>query len=246
MNSANDGVAIPAAGRRGPRGFLIFAVSGIGGLIALGTWQLDRLDQKETLIADRQAMLVQPPLDFNGLTDIPDKIAYRRATVTGEFSHEKELRIGPRTRRGRAGWQVVTPFRRGTGGIILVDRGWVPDSLKNPQSRPNGQVTGIVTLTGFMMSVIARGRFVPDNDAAKGDWYWIDPATMAVHLELSNVAPYWLVAARDPSRSVGPVGVDRGAMPVNNHLQYAITWYALAALLSVLAFVYWRRASSDD
>ena len=103
-----------------------------------------------------------------------------------------------------------------------------------------------MTLTGFVKRVAARGPFVPDNDAAKGDWYWIDPVSMALHLKLSHVAAYWVVAARDRDRHVGPIGSDRVAMPVNNHLLYAIIWYALAVSLSVMAFVYWRRGSSPD
>ena len=227
--------------RRGPYGFVIAAALGVAALVALGTWQLDRLGQKEVLIADRQAMLAQPPLDLTRLKDASAVMAYRRVTVSGRFLHEKELRIGPRPRRGRAGWQVITPLRRADGGIVLVDRGWVPDERKDPRSRPEGQVAGPVRLTGFVKKVTARGPFTPDNDTAKGDWYWIDPAAMAAHLKLSRVAPYWVAAARDRDRPVGPIGSDRVAMPVNNHLKYAITWYALAASLCILAFVYWRR-----
>ncbi len=241
----NDRAVAPERRRRGPYGFLTGAALAIAGLVALGTWQLDRLAHKEALIADRQAMLVQPPLDLNRLTDA-HAAAYRRVTITGRFLHEKELRVGPRPRRGVSGWRVITPLRRADGGIVLVDRGWVPDRGKDPRSRREGQVAGPVTLTGFIKRVTARGPFVPDNDAAKGDWYWIDPAAMAAHLDLSDVAPYWIAAARDRDRQVGPIGSDGVVMPVNNHLGYAITWYALAASLSVLAFVYWRRASAGE
>jgi surfeit locus 1 family protein len=231
--------------RRGPYGFLIGAALCVTGLVALGTWQLDRLAQKEALIADRQTVLAQPPLDLLHLKDASAALPYRRVTVSGRFLHAKELRVGPSPRQGRAGWQVITPLRRADGGIVLVDRGWVPDSRKDPQSRAQGQVAGSVTLTGFVRNVTARGPFVPDNDSAKGDWYWVDPAAMAAYLNLSNVGPYWIVAARDPHRQIGPIGSDRVAMPANNHLLYAFTWYALAASLSVLAFVYWRRAASN-
>ncbi|MDA1326630.1 MAG: SURF1 family protein [Proteobacteria bacterium] len=246
MNTMNDRAATPKARRSGPYGFLTGAILGIAGLVALGTWQLDRLAEKDALIADRQAMLVQPPLDLTHLTDVPIKIAYRRVIISGYFLHEKELRIGPRSRRGTAGWQVITPLRRMDGGIVFIDRGWVPDRRKNPQSRQEGQMGGPVTLTGLVKSGGVRGAFVPDNDAAKGDWYWIDPAAMAAHLGLAGVAPYWIVANRDRDRPAGPIGSDRVAMPANNHLQYAIIWYALAASLCAFAFAYWRRASAGE
>lgn len=238
--------AVPAARRGRSYGFLVFAAFGIAGLAGLGTWQLDRLSRKESLIADRQAMLARPPLDLARLEDAGDPPAYRRVTVSGRFLHDKELRVGPRSRRGRAGWQVVTPLKRANGGIILVDRGWVPDDRKDPRSRLEGQVTGTATVTGFVNRAAARGPFAPDNDPARGDWFRIDPPAMARSLDLPDVAPYWIVAARDRDRPVGPVGNDRVAMPPNNHLIYAVTWYALAAVLAVLAFVYWRRVPPPE
>lgn len=227
-------------------GLLLFAVFCVAGLVALGTWQLDRLAQKEALIADRQAMLVLPPLDLTRDKDHTAATAYRRVTVSGRFLHAKELRMGPRVHHGNAGWKVITPLVRGDGGIVLVDRGWVPDSGKDPKTRQDGQVDGSVRLTGLVKTVSVRGPFVPDNDPAKGDWYWVDPVSMAAHLKLSGVAPYWIVADRDAGRQVGPTGADQVAMPANKHLGYAMTWYALAVSLVVLTLVYWRRASSSD
>ncbi len=78
MNTMNDREAAPEVRQRGPYGFLMCAALGIAGLVALGTWQLDRLAYKEALIADREAMLVQPPFDLTRLTDDPAAIAYRR------------------------------------------------------------------------------------------------------------------------------------------------------------------------
>lgn len=242
----NDRTANPKARRSGPYGFLISALLGITGLVALGTWQLDRLAEKDALIAERQAALVLPPLDLTDFAGAPITIAYRRVTVSGHFLHEKELRIGPKLRRGRAGWQVITPFRRMDGGIVFVDRGWVPEIMKDPQSRQEGQAGDPVILTGLVKSGGVRGAFVPDNDAVNGEWYWIDPTAMAAYLNLAGVAPFWIVANRDRDRPVGPIGSDQVAMPANNHLQYAIIWYALAASLCAFALAYWRRSSCGE
>lgn len=233
------------ARRRKPYGFALFAVLGVVGLAALGTWQLVRLSEKEALIANRLAMLARPPLDLARLKNVPADIAYRRVVVRGIFLHDRELRVGPRSHDGQPGWQVITPLRRADGGgIVLVDRGWVPDSRKDPKTRPEGQVKGPVTLTGFVRRVTPHGAFVPDNDPARGDWYWVDPAAMAAQLGLSGVAPYWIVASSASGRRGGPVGADAPAMPPNNHLGYAITWFGLAASLCVLAAVFWRRVTT--
>ena len=244
MNTMNDH-AVPAQKiQRIPRGFLIAAAFCIAGLLMLGTWQLERLAEKTKLLSDRQAKLAQPPFKLTTGIDRGAEITYRRVTVTGRFLHEKELQIGPKTRCGRVGWQVVTPFEHAHGRIVLIDRGWVPAGQKDPRSRQAGQIPGVVTLTGFANRVAKKGYFVPDNNAKKGDWYRIDPVAMAAHLELRDVALYWIVANRNRDRQVGPIGNDRVAMPANNHLQYAAIWFVLAGALGVLAYSYWRKASS--
>jgi surfeit locus 1 family protein len=142
--------------RRGPYSFFILAALCVAVLAALGAWQVTRLAQKEAVIAE-DAGAVNP---------------YRRVMITGRFLHEQEIAVGPKPRLGRAGWQVITPLKRTDGRIVFVDRGWVPENRKDPRSRPEGQVTGTITVTGILKRVAPRGRFVPDNDAAKGNWYW--------------------------------------------------------------------------
>lgn len=226
---------------RQPYGFLICALLGVAGLVALGTWQLDRLAYKEALIADRQAALALPPLDLAQIPANPEALAYRRVRVTGRFLLENELPIGPRSRRGRPGWEVISPLLRADGSVVLINRGWVADSHKEAIKRKPEPVAGTVTVTGYLKLPTRPSAFAPDNDPAKGNWYWVDPAAMAAHLKLEKVAPYWVMALRDRDRMTGPAGIDRVAMPANNHLKYAVTWYALALSLSVLAFIYWRR-----
>ena len=243
MNMMNEHLAPARKSQRKPRGFLIAAAFCIAGLLTLGTWQLDRLTEKTTLISHQQANLARPPFKLTSGISSGTEFTYRRVTVVGRFLHEKELTVGPKARRGRVGWRVVTPFRHDNGGIVLIDRGWVPANQKDPESRQAGQVAGAVTLTGFVNKVARRNYFVPDNNAEKGDWYWIDPVAMAAHLELRGVAPYWIVANRNRDRQVGPIGNDRVAMPANNHLQYAIIWYVLAGALSVLTYAYWRKTA---
>jgi surfeit locus 1 family protein len=205
MNMMDDGRVLPKPSGRGPYGFLIATAIAIVGLVALGTWQVQRLADKELLIADRQAMLVQAPLDLTLNTEIAHDASYRRVMVSGRFLHEKELLVGPRSRRGAVGWKVITPLKRDDGVIVLVDRGWVADSRKVSQTRQAAQISGLVKLTGFARRVSARGPFVPDNDAAKGNWFWTDPVSMAKHLKLSRVKPYWVVAALNRDRRGGPI-----------------------------------------
>jgi surfeit locus 1 family protein len=221
--------------------FLVLIIAAIGLLIGLGTWQLDRLAWKEALIAERLTGLAAPPMPLTNDRDRVKMPPYRRVTVTGMFLHDKERLVGPRTHRGMAGWHVVTPMRLESGGIVLVNRGWVPEDRKNPASRRMGQVAGRVTIEGVVKQPSKRGRFVPENDPAADQWFEIDPAAIAQFLRLTGVTPYWVTAGPAANPGGLPKGGQSISMPTNNHLQYAVTWYGLALVLAVCSVVYWRR-----
>lgn len=233
---------VPSPGGRSKRGFLALMLVGFSLMIGLGSWQLDRLSWKEALIAERQAMLAASPVDLQngvaGTTILP----HRRVRLTGEFLHKKERLVGPRTRRGFAGWDVLTPLRLSGGGVVLINRGWVPHDRKDPARRLQGQVAGIVALEGIIKRSGKRGAFVPDNDPVRNQWFDVDPAAMAMALGLSDVAPYWVIVGPAPNPGGYPKGGGGGGMPANNHLQYAGTWFGLALVLVVCSLVYWRRA----
>lgn len=233
------GPAAPA--RRSKGGFLLLTLSGICLLVGLGTWQLDRLAWKEALIAERQTMLASTPVFVTSIAVGADTEPYRPVRLTGRFLHDSERVVGPRTRRGRAGWHVITPLRLQAGGIVLINRGWVPEDRKSAASRSDGQISGNVTLEGFIKRPSKRGAFVPDNDPARNQWFEIDTAALARHLGLSPVAPYWVIAGSATNPGGYPKGGQGISMPVNNHLQYAGTWYGLALVIAVCSLVYWRR-----
>lgn len=69
---------------------------------------------------------------------------FRRVATPGIFRHDKEMLLLARTRQGRPGVHVITPLRLPGGGHVMIDRGWVPDALKDPARRRASQVTGVV------------------------------------------------------------------------------------------------------
>jgi surfeit locus 1 family protein len=209
--------------------------------VGLGTWQRDRLAWKEALIAERQSMLAAPPVTLSRAADATDISPYSPVRLTGRFLHDKERLVGPYTRRGVAGWHVITPLRLAAGDFVLINRGWVPENRKSPAKRFIGQMTGPVTLDGYVKRPSRQGAFVPDNDPAANQWFTVDPAALARHLGLSGVASYWVIAGPAANPGGYPKGGQGIGMPVNNHLQYAGTWYGLALVLGVCAVAYWRR-----
>lgn len=204
-------------------------------LLGLGTWQMQRLAWKEALTAEREAGLAMQASPLPG--DFEDAQAgkafeFRIVTVTGTFQHDLEQLFGVRAKNNVLGHHILTPLVTNAGPAVLVDRGWVPADKVHPASRPDGQLAGEVTISG-----IARfraddrpGMFTPDNDPEAGSWYHYDLDAMAVTLgmELSSI----VVEADETANPGGlPIGGRTLLRLSNNHLQYAITWYGLAAAL---------------
>lgn len=216
----------------------------LAALLALGTWQVQRLAWKEGLIATIEERVVAEP---RPLTDIETRFATTRdvdywpVTISGTFHHERE-RHYLATWRGQSGFHVLTPLELADGRFVFVNRGFVPYDRKDPASRPEGQVEGEVELTG--LSRVAEAEkpsfIVPDNDAAKNVFYWKDLREMAesAGLDGETVLPFFIDAGDAANPGGLPIGgVTRIDLP-NSHLQYAVTWYGLALTL-VLVVIAW-------
>ena len=225
----------------------LFTLPALIVLVGLGIWQLERLQWKEALIAERAARASAEPiaLPAAGAALPPDDLAeldYRRAIATGEFLHDRELYLAARTRAGAVGYQVVTPLRQADGAIVLVNRGWVPDKLKNPATRPQGQVAGMVAIDGAMRAPSSQHWLQPDNEPAKNIWFWADLPAMAVAAGVSDkLVPVFLEAGPAENPGGYPIGGQAHVNLPNDHLQYAITWFCLALALAVIYLVYHRR-----
>jgi len=231
-------IVLPAgAGRRfQPRLWpTLAAAAGCIVLVGLGTWQLERLQWKEQLIAERTARLAAPPETLPADSAVWAMWDFRKVRVAGTFRHDLEQLFGARAIGGVFGHHLLTPLVRVDGPAILVDRGWVPADRAHPAARRQGQIEGATEVGG-----IARYRaddapnwFTPDNQPAERLWFGYDLPAMeqALGLELLPV-----VVEADASPNPGGLpqgGQTRTALP-NNHLQYVITWYGLAlALLAI-------------
>lgn len=234
---------IRAGGRRfqPTLGATVAALTGILILVALGLWQVQRLQSKTALIAERTARVEAPATALPAAFGDPGELTFRRFALSGRFRHGQELYLGARTRRGRVGFHVITPFELSDGRVVLVDRGWVPPGHKDPATRPEGQIAGPVSLEGRARRGGWKGNpwFRPDNDPAENLWLWLDPAAMGLRIgEAEMVTELFLeyVGAAPPGGLPRPAA-EQG-QPRNDHLQYAITWFALAGILAIIYLVF--------
>lgn len=238
---------------KGLVGLTAATLAGLALLLGLGVWQIQRLHWKEGLIAQIEARTKGPPItleDALALAREGRDPSYWRVRVDGRFHHALERYLYA-VSDGRVGWHVITPLETEAGEMVLIDRGFVPDELKDPSSRALGEVGNLVTVTGIVRAPDTQGLFIPDNEPEANRWFWRDLQAMARSMfpeATVEVAPFYLEAEKSNVPGGWPEdGQTRLALP-NNHLQYAITWFLMAAALLVIYGLYvrglYRRRSS--
>lgn len=218
-------------------------------LVGLGTWQMQRLTWKETLIADLAARGAQPPQPLPRVIADPTALEFTPVRLQGTFVHDRELYVGARLHRGKVGFDVVTPLTLEDGRTVLVDRGWVPSTRRAPETRAAGQIRGAVTIEGQVRTGGWKGSdlFRPANNPAKNDWLWMDLPAMAIQAGAVQagvdgaITSLYVVAGPGENPGGLPIGGLRPVDVRNDHLGYALTWYALALALLVIYVMHQSR-----
>ena len=226
-------------------------------LIGLGTWQLQRKAWKEDLIAKLEARPKAEPVSYvaalNEFVKTGD-VEYLRVRVTGEFDHSVERHNYAPTETSQ-GWQVLTLFRPEGGFPVFVNRGWVPDALKDPAKRAEGQVTGKQTVTGLVRLDEQETRFAAPSDPKGNRWYarntWAmrwgaegpPPPEKLALMRIEAYAPFSIDAEVEPANPGGwPKGGTTEFKIPNRHLEYVLTWYGLALTLAVVFALFARQS----
>jgi surfeit locus 1 family protein len=217
---------------------------GVGFLVGLGLWQLKRLEWKEGLIARIEARTERNPMSLERALELAEQRqnpSYFPVHVTGRFHHKRERYLYGFSLDGEPGWHVITPLETVGGQVVLVDRGFVPDRLRDPATRPEGQVQEVVGVTGLLRTSEEPSVFIPDNDPVKNQWFSRDLLTMSRSMfpgGTVQVAPFFLEADATPVPGGWPKGGQTRLTLVNNHLQYALTWFGLAICLVAVYVVF--------
>jgi surfeit locus 1 family protein len=228
----------------------VFALVAFITFVGLGTWQLQRKAWKEALIDTLEQRLSAAPVElprrerWASLGAADDE--FRRVKFTGVFMPGAEALVyaGSSALRGDVsgpGYWVLAPARLAAGGLVIVNRGFVPEGRQNPTTRAAGEIDGAVDLVGALRWPEPRGTFSPADDPGRNLWFVRDPVAIAAAKGWGEVAPF-VVELEAPQP---PGGLPRaGALKVslrNEHLQYAITWYSLAVVVAVM-FAFWLAA----
>jgi surfeit locus 1 family protein len=220
----------------------VFTVPAVLIMLGLGVWQIQRLQWKEALIAERTERTTAAAIPLPGPDADLGNVEFRHVSLAGELLHDKEMLLGARSLNDNTGYHVVTPFRLGDGRVVLVDRGWIPLDRKTADKRAAGNITGPVALEGVVRLNGQQTWFVPDNRPDLNFFFWVDLPAMAKLAGLPNTETRFFVEA-GPAKNTGgfPIGGQTRINLPNDHLQYAITWFSLAGALMVIYVLYHRR-----
>ncbi|MGB7316569.1 MAG: SURF1 family protein [Planktotalea sp.] len=211
---------------------LMFGLAGAAILIALGVWQLQRLSWKEAILTDISARISAAP---QAVPETPDPVADRYLPVTANgIVTDDEIHVLVSQKQIGAGYRIIAAFETDTGRRLLLDRGFVKVDQKNAP-RPSGPA-GVL---GNLHWPMETGGSIPEPDLKAEIWFARDVPAMAKHLDTEPV----LIVAQSVSLEndpVAPLRVDITGIP-NDHLQYAITWFSLAAIWIIMTLTFlWR------
>ncbi len=215
-------------------------------LLALGFWQLQRLEWKTALIASIQDRAFGEPAPLPPRPEWRSWSAaaheFRLLRASGQYEPRVTIPVRglAEIRRGEPvqGFYLFSPLRLESGSVVMVLRDFAP-GLRAPAEAPPASPQAVV---GVARAPESRGWFVPANDPGRGEWFVRDVGAMAQYLGLyEDVAPFYLAPPPAGPGSPPRLGQTPLAIP-NSHLGYALTWFGLAlTLLGVFASFAWNR-----
>lgn len=224
--------------------------------IALGVWQLERLAEKQALIERVETRMVEPETpfppasDWSGL-DATD-LDYRAFSATGTFDNAHTVLVFQNLSEARGrykgvGYWVFAPLHLDDGGILWVNRGFVPEALADQFADGGDAPGGVQTVAGVARRPERGGSFTPEPDLdARRDWLRA-PASLSLVLPQGDgpVAPVTLdMAAGEPGAL--PQGGETEVSFSNRHLEYALTWFAFAGITPVMLIIWFLQRRRRD
>ena len=224
-------------------GLALLAVVLFAGFCSLGMWQLQRRAWKLDLIAqvDQRAHLPPAPAPgaqrWDTMNTANDE--YRHVVAAGEYRYDRQTLVQATTDYGSGYW-VMTPLQLRQGETVLVNRGFVLPAWR--KQRDQGGPAGPVEVTGLLRMSEPDFPILRTNDPAKDVWYSRDTRAIGVARGLGGmVAPYFIDAEKTAGSAPDPARAPVPGLTVltfrNSHLVYALTWFAMAAMVIVGAAI---------
>ena len=210
--------------------FSIFVFFSIILFCSLGTWQIYRLQWKLDLINEINYGLNSESVPYSK----KNIINYQKVKLSGTFDFGKQIYLYSLNSNGKPGYDIITPLKINSNEILIVNRGWISNDLKNNK---NINKMKSKSFEGIVKKISKSNPFKPENDIKNNVWY-------SLKLEdLQNFTGYkltnFVLYLQNSENNLVEKKIISPDLP-NNHLKYAITWYSVA-LSILLYFLYFRK-----
>jgi len=196
--------------------FTIFVFFFISIFIALGTWQIVRLNWKLELLNKIDVSLKKEPVDLmaNPLED------YLKIKTSGFIDFDKQIYLYSLNEKGAPGFNVVNPIIINNENFLL-NRGWIPFNKKNTKEI---DIFDHKTILGTLKKQTKGSKFKPANDIKDNYWFTLDRNDVFKYTN-KNFSPFIIYLNNNlelPKPKIITVNIP------NSHKKYAITWFSLA------------------
>ncbi len=212
--------------------FQLFVIIFVTIFCALGTWQLYRLQWKLELISEITFGLDSSPIEYSNSI----KKNYQRVSAKGKFNFDEQIYLYSLNDNGKPGYDVITPFRTNKNENVLVNRGWIKKELKN-NPIINKNIEDEQKIIGLLRKIYKPNIFKPDNDLKNNIWFSINLEDLKV---TSGERFNEFVIFLEDNQAKTPIPRKISIDVPNNHLKYAITWYAISISI-IFYYLYFRR-----
>ncbi|CAL7949253.1 unnamed protein product [Xylocopa violacea] len=212
----------------------------------LGTWQIQRRQEKLDLIEKLKSRISNKPIELPANLENLETLEYYPIKVKGTFLYDKEFIVGHRSLlvngvpavtntfmgTNPRGYHVITPFKLADRDLtILVNRGWIPSSLKHSSRRKENEIKDETEITGILRLNERRPPFVPKNRPNTDIWYYRDLDAMA---KKGDASPIYIEMICNDNTDQYPIGSQTKVELRNEHMSYILTWYCLSASTAYL------------
>ena len=208
--------------------FSVFIIFFILVFVALGSWQIVRLNWKNNLILEIENSLKNPPVELTN-SNVEN---YLKIKTSGSIDFEKQIYLYNLNDTGTPGFEVINPILINDTNY-LINRGWIPFEKKNSQEInvfDENDIIGTLKLQG------RKNIFKPDNNLEENYWFSLNREDILKFTgkEFSKYIIYLNGNYQVPKPKKITANIS------NNHQKYALTWFSLAISI-LLLYLYFRK-----
>ena len=208
--------------------FSVFVIFFISIFVALGSWQIVRLNWKLSLISEIENSLKNPPVELAQ----SNKKNYLKIKTSGSIDLDKQIYLYNLNDNGTPGFEVINPILIDEENF-LINRGWIPFEKKNTEEInffDENNIIGTLKLQG------RKNIFKPDNEIEENYWFSLNREDILKFTgkEFSKYIIYLDGNYQFPKPKKITANIS------NNHKKYAITWFSLAISI-LLLYLYFRK-----